>query len=100
MSDASRDRVCDNCGRWVETTEAIFQVTVTLVAEPGPEIELPPVEDPRSEYERLIEKMKNMNPDAVREAEEEVHEQYHFALCPACRKELHGWLKQRTRLEE
>ncbi len=95
-----RDRVCDNCGRWVEATEALFQVTVTLVAEPGPEIELPPENDPKREYERLLAKLEAMNPEEVREAEDEVHEAYRFALCPSCRREIHGWLRQRTRLQE
>lgn len=95
------DRICDHCGRWIERNETRYAMTITLQADPGPEIELPePAEDVDllEEIQRLVESMEEMSPDQVQEATEQVHESYRFSLCPECRGEMHRRMRRRTRI--
>jgi hypothetical protein len=93
-----QDRVCENCGRWIEPNEVLYRMTIIMEAEPGPELVL---EEPDSEadllaeIEKLVKQMENMSDEQVNEATDQVHEEYAFALCSDCRKIMHKRLARR-----
>ena len=95
-----RDRVCDHCGRWVEDSETLYEMIVSLRAEPSPTISLEEAEQPDllEEMRRLVDAMEQMTPEQVEEATDQVFEEHHFLLCPQCRHETHAWLKQRRKI--
>jgi predicted RNA-binding Zn-ribbon protein involved in translation (DUF1610 family) len=100
MSHDDDDRLCENCGRWVEPNETLYRLRVELFADGGDgEVRLdPPADNLAGEWEALVRRMENMSPDQVREATDQVHETYSCLLCPECRAELHGRLKRRRNL--
>lgn len=94
-------RVCDNCGCYIESNETLYVMQVAIMAEPGPEIDIPEItdiDDVRKELEKLIRAMEGMSEEEVEEAAEQVHESYRFVLCTECREEVHGRLKRRSRI--
>ncbi|MBI5154670.1 hypothetical protein HZA57_05480 [Candidatus Poribacteria bacterium] len=100
MTEPGADRVCENCGRWIEPDEVLYRVRVEVFAEPRvPEVSL---EKSRSElasdWEELIRKLEQMNEDQVREATDQVYESYGYNLCGACRQELHRRIRRRSDL--
>lgn len=91
------NRACGQCGREVPRSATLYQLTITLVAEPGPEFDLEmPADglDSRAELESLIEKMAAMDSAAVDEANEQVHDEYKILLCAECRGPVHRQLKR------
>ena len=97
----ARGRVCDNCGRWIEKNEVRYVMQVTLMAEPGPVVELPDpqnMEQVREELEKLVEAMQGMSDEQIEEAVDQVHESYEYILCPECRAEVHQRMKRRTQI--
>lgn len=94
-------RTCESCGRWIDEGETLFVMTVTLQADPKLDmdaIDPETLENSRQEFEKLIEAMEKMTAGQVEEATDQVHESYQFVLCPECREEVHGRMKQRTRI--
>lgn len=92
-------RVCDSCGRWIESNETLFVMSVTLQAEAGViEVDNTAAGDLRDEFEKLINAMERMTADQIDEATDEVHENYRFALCGDCRKDVHKRLKSRSNI--
>jgi hypothetical protein len=94
-------RVCDNCGRWVEKNEIRYIMQVTLMAEPGPAIELPDpadIGDVRAELEKLVESMEGMSDEQIEEAVDQVHESYQYTLCAECRLDVHRRMKRRENI--
>lgn len=91
------DRVCDQCGRWIEPNEYRYRLRLEIVAEPGPEIQLESADLPtaREEWERLVARLEKMSAEQVREAEDAVHETFDYWLCPDCRAEFHKKLRHR-----
>lgn len=97
----SEDRVCENCGRWIDETEVRYLMQIEIMAEPGPVIRLDPpmdAEELRKEIEEQIRRMEAMDPEDVSEAEDQVHESYEFYLCPECRTQMHRRLKRRANI--
>ena len=93
-----RDRVCDNCGRWIDKDEQLYVMTITIEADPGPvELEAPEEdEDLLAEMQGIVERMEKMSPEEVEEATDQVHESQRFVLCPECREEMHRRFKRRS----
>lgn len=97
MSEDSPDRLCDQCGRWVEPNETLYRLRVEICAEPGP-IDLPPREsigDVQSELEALIRRLESMTDEQVDEATSQIHEMFDYWLCPKCRAAIRAQMKQR-----
>jgi hypothetical protein len=93
-----QDRICENCGRWIERNEVLYEMTITIQAEAGAPVELEDAEDGADfldEIQKLVEKMENMNEGEVEDATDQVHESYEFALCPECRQVMHKRLRRR-----
>ncbi|MBI1291963.1 hypothetical protein GC173_12095 [bacterium] len=98
---APRERVCDQCGRWIDKGEILYEMRISLVAEPGPviDLELPPADaDLRREMEALIARMEAMSDEARQEASDQVFEEYSLVLCPDCRQLVHHQIKRRRAL--
>ncbi|MEO8376068.1 MAG: hypothetical protein ABI579_00220 [Candidatus Sumerlaeota bacterium] len=92
-------RVCDSCGRWIESNETLFVMNVTIQAEAGViDLDANAPGDVRDEFEKLIHAMERMTTDQISEATDEVHENYRFALCDDCRKDVHKRLKSRINI--
>ncbi len=95
MSETPDDRVCENCGRWIEDNEILYRARLEVFAEP--------VMDDRSlrksrdesarEWESLLEKLEKMDDQQVQDATDQVYESYEFNLCPSCRQEMHRRIK-------
>lgn len=92
-----RDRTCDNCGRYIEGNETLFEMTITLRAEPGPELELEAPSDEidlLEDLQKLVEAMEKMSQEQVDEATDQVHETASFTLCTDCRGEVHRRMRR------
>lgn len=97
MSKQAPDRVCENCGRWIEQDEILYRVRIEVFAEPeGPEVDLfaKSREELAEEWEDLIDRLEKMTDDEAREASDQVYENYEFNLCPECRREMHRRLQK------
>ncbi|MCB2156834.1 hypothetical protein KQI84_18300 [bacterium] len=98
MSEEQKtDRVCENCGRWVEENEVLYRVRIEVFAEP----EVPNInifdksrEDLADEWDDLIERLEHMSELEAQEASDQVYENHEFNLCPECRREMHRRLKK------
>lgn len=98
MND-KQDRVCENCGRWIERPEILYRVRIDVFAEPTVHLDDPLAESSsKRRWEDLIQQLEMMSDDQVQEATEQVHERYEFDLCPECRKEMHRRIKARRNL--
>ncbi|MEQ8819490.1 MAG: hypothetical protein RLY93_04550 [Sumerlaeia bacterium] len=94
---SSNDRVCENCGRWIERAEMLYNVRIEIAAEPRlwdleaslEKADRPPME----ELEELIAKLEKLDEEQKREVEDQVYEEFRFSLCPQCRAELHRRLR-------
>ena len=92
-------RVCDGCGRWIEANETLFVMSVTLQAEAGPvDLDASAPGDVRDEFEKLVQAMERMTAEQIDEATDEVHENYRFALCAECRRDVHHRMKSRSNI--
>ena len=96
-TESPDDRCCDQCGRWVEPNELLYQLRVELVAEPGPVDLTSPqdVGDVQSELDALIRKLEGMTEDQVSEATSQIHERFDYNLCAKCRGDIRAQLKNR-----
>ncbi len=98
------DRVCDNCGTWVEENEILYHMTVTLMAEPrirlDDHLQSGKLGTFEEELQKLIKQMEKMDDDQIQEATDQVFEEYRLNLCPACRKQIHNQFKPRKQLEK
>jgi len=100
MGASPDNRVCDNCGRWVEENEILYHARLQLYAEPrisALEVE-EDAETRERRWNRLIESMQNMDDDQVQEATDQVHEEIRFHLCPQCRAETHSRIRMRREI--
>lgn len=92
-----KERVCDNCGRWIEKTEVLYHMQISMMAEPEVHLDIDAiesVEDIKKEIQRLYDKMEQMSPEEAAEAKAQVYEHYIYFLCPECRNEMHHRLKR------
>lgn len=85
------DRLCENCGRWIEANEMLYRVRLEVYAEPRIDFSdpLPPRSRARADWKELIARMEAMSEEEVREAADQVHELIEYNLCPECRRDLH-----------
>lgn len=85
-------RTCDNCGAQVPEQTTMYSIRIELFARVEPLVITPKdlLEDSIDELEELVKQMEQLDPE---EAEDEVHEQYIFDLCPECRRTMHRQLK-------
>ena len=75
---------CDNCGVEMDEQDLRYILKVQLYAAPN-EIRITAEDlqkDTQAELERLVERMKTMDPKKL---EEEVYVDYQLDLCPKCR---------------
>jgi hypothetical protein len=98
MSDRPAERVCDQCGIWVETTQPLYRMRVELAAEPWAPEDTGPPGDVREELEALVRRLEQMSEDEVEEATSQVHECFEYLLCPACRRSIRQALRTRRSL--
>jgi hypothetical protein len=95
------DRTCENCGRWVDQRELLFNVRLQIMAEKT--LDLTPaatndLENSTESLQELIEALSCYTDEQVQEATDQVHEEFRFNLCPQCRHTLHQRIKQRRNL--
>lgn len=92
------ERVCDECGRWIDERETLYQMKVTLQAEVRTDLTTDAEKSSdqlRDEFEALLRRMESMSADQVEAATDQVHEEYLYVLCPECRQGVHNKLKSR-----
>ncbi|MGF1572612.1 MAG: hypothetical protein ACFCU1_06025 [Sumerlaeia bacterium] len=94
------DRACENCGRWVDHRETLYQVKLEIYAEKTTDLtqSLEETEENQQTLEQLIHQLTNMSEEQVQEETDQVYENFHFNLCPQCRSELHKRIHQRKNL--
>jgi len=87
-------RLCDNCGRQLESDEVGYWVRLEIFASPDPPIitQEDLDQDHVAKMQALVEKMEQLDPD---EAEAQVYEAYRFVVCSNCRNYFHEHLKHR-----
>lgn len=97
MSQRDGDRVCEECGRWIEAAEILYRVRLEVFAEPTVNLpDTPPDKDENSrDWNALIQRMEEMTDEQVREAEDQVHERIDYNLCRDCRRSLHSRIRRR-----
>ncbi|MDX2176576.1 MAG: hypothetical protein SF028_08895 [Candidatus Sumerlaeia bacterium] len=98
MSD-TEERVCDQCGSYVESNQTLYRLRVELVAEPHPG----PIGDSAGgsvleDLEALVRRLEAMSDEEVAEATAQVHERFDSFLCAACRKRVRAALLARQRI--
>jgi len=76
----------------------MFEVVVTIRAEVHDVLDLDDlpensIGDPQRAISDLLAEMEDLDPQ---ELADEVHEEYRYLLCPACRQRMHRGLKQRA----
>lgn len=98
--DAAADRTCDQCGEWVPEDAVLYDLNISIRAEPraNPGDLGQDLRSMQDEWDEILARMEAMSEAQVDEAVDQVFEEYHFHLCPACRKELHRRLKRRNLL--
>ena len=100
MPEPIEERVCEHCGRWVESNETMYCVRIEVFAEPT----IPPFdpnetrEQAAAEWERLLARLDKMSDDDVRDASDQVYERYAYNLCAACRAEMHHRIRVRKQV--
>lgn len=90
------NRVCANCGRTTPDQEQMYTIRIEMFARAEPLVfDLQDLSgDSAGKLEELVSKMEQMD---VEEAADQVHEEYSFDLCGACRGNLHRGLKARSK---
>ena len=97
MAKETPDRVCENCGRWIEQNELLYRVRIEVFADPdAPDVDVfgKSRDELAQEWDELINRLEAMSEDETREASDQVYEKHEFNLCPECRREMHLRLKK------
>ena len=94
-----RDVVSIERGMLVDRLGRHGILSVTLQAEAGPvDLDASAPGDVRDEFEKLVQAMERMTAEQIDEATDEVHENYRFALCAECRRDVHHRMKSRSNI--
>lgn len=96
----TQDRVCENCGRWIEQNEMLYHARLEIFADKryGLDCLDKEMETDSITLEELIEQLAKMSEEQVQGAADQVYEKLEFNLCPECRSELHDRMKKRRNI--
>jgi len=97
------DRVCNECGRFIEPNELAFCVRLEMFAEPKVTFTEEDLEDDvqsGDRWQKFIQELEDMSDDDVREANNQVYEKFAWLLCGNCRRDLHQRIKQHKKVAE
>ncbi len=102
MTSPAEDRVCENCGRWVDDQEVLYHVRIEVFAEPDfKEANVgSTAEETRQVWDDFLRELEQMTDEQVEDANAQVHEEFRFLLCGNCRSELHTRIRRRRQLLE
>jgi predicted PP-loop superfamily ATPase len=89
-----KPRLCENCGRQMESDEIAYWVRLEIFASPEPPTLTPEDldQDHTEKMKALIAQMEKVGPE---ECEAQVFEAYRFVVCGRCRDYFHDHLKER-----
>jgi hypothetical protein len=97
MPGPEANRVCDECGRWVDEREILFHARLEVHAEARlPDLDKLAAEGPvGAQFAALVDRLAKMSEEEAQDATDLVHEEVRFVLCPQCRRALHLRMAQR-----